>query len=355
MARLVIRGAYDGCPSCVIYAQRRRGGKYNSPLPTTKPSQDSLVEMKCQLPLALFPWVQIFFLLAALISASTLPSSTLNRFPLLPSSPRHSEEDDPRFSVRFMYGETELSVTPIFMNAVELTARYAELDFYSRVRGRHGIVLPAYPQVEIAVIPAPPATSVEVRLVIWAIYAVVLDMVYTRRWLESELEVRWEDQVKAHVYFTKQMDDSLSTSNRTQDSTRISTNETSNMASRSIVNAEFDWVPVYKPNGENLQARDVFLLTLGSIKTIAQYATTQKVLGPFHVGSELVDAHLEVWPQNRRDPRPAPPFMRYGHALEAVRRIPGWELDRRRFAEFFCSVEVMGRSAGVVLMEKGPI
>ena len=40
--------------------------------------------------------------------------------------------------------------------------------------------------------------------------------------------------------------------------------------------------------------------------------------------------------------------------LEAVRRIPGWQLARRRFAEFFCSVEVGGRSVGVILMEKGP-
>ncbi|KAL8753600.1 MAG: hypothetical protein Q9184_005375, partial [Pyrenodesmia sp. 2 TL-2023] len=179
------------------------------------------------------------------------------------------------------------------MNAVELSARYAEMDFFGRVRQRHGIVLPAYPQVEIAVIPAPPATSVEVRLVIWAIYAVVLNMVHTRRWLESESEVRWEDRVKAHLYFTKHMDDSLSSINRTQDPTPTPSSGISNMTSPFTANAQFDWIPVYKPNGETLQAKDVFLLTLGAIKTIAEYPITQQILGPFHVGSFQVDAHLE--------------------------------------------------------------
>ncbi|KAL8918112.1 MAG: hypothetical protein Q9208_007554 [Pyrenodesmia sp. 3 TL-2023] len=290
-----------------------------------------------------------------LTSASDVPSSTLNNIYLPPSSPRATNEDDARFSVRFSYGETELSVTPIFMNAVELSARYAEMDFHSRVQQRHGTVLAAYPQVEIAVIPVPPATSVQVRLVIWAIYALVLDMVNTRRWFESEMEVRWEDQVKAHIFFTKQMDDSSSSSNGTQDPVSMSTSEMSNMTSNSAVNAQFNWVPLYKPNGHTLQAKDVFVLALGAIKTIAQYPTTQQITGPFHIGSELVDAHLEVWPQGRRNPRPVPPFMRWGYALEAVRRIPGWELDRRRFAEFFCSVEVMGRPAGVIVMDKGPI
>ncbi|KAL8899095.1 MAG: hypothetical protein Q9207_006372 [Kuettlingeria erythrocarpa] len=307
----------------------------------------------------------------ALISTLDLPPSNADGLIVMsPPGPRRVEDDDPRFSVRFAYGETELSVTHVLMNAVELSARYAELDFQSRVPQRHGIVLPTYPQVEIAVIPAPPATSVQVRLVIWAIYAAVLDMVYNRPFRESEIEVRWDDQVKAHMFFTQNMDDdgprNDPRSNRTARPALISSGGKSNTtspspspspssASAAAVNAEFSWLPIYKPNGLTLAATDVFLLALGAIKTLATFGITDKVLAPFHIGSEVIDVHLEIWPRSRRQPRPLPPFMRYGSVLEAVRRIPGWELERRRFAEFFCSLEALGRGVGVVLMEKGPV
>lgn len=99
-------------------------------------------------------------------------------------------QDDSRFSMKAMYGESDLPVTPVFMNTVELLARYAEMDYMGRTRQRHGIVLPEYPQVEIAVLPAAPSTSVEVRFVVWGMYDGICDMVEKHMFKENEIALR---------------------------------------------------------------------------------------------------------------------------------------------------------------------
>ncbi|KAI4231416.1 MAG: hypothetical protein L6R40_007738 [Gallowayella cf. fulva] len=271
-----------------------------------------------------------------------------------------NDDDDPRFSMELTMSETKLPPTAVLMNSVELAARYCGMDYLGRVPQRHGIVLPQFPQIEIAVIPAPPASSVEVRLVLYTIYATILDMVYGNQFNESEAEVRWENRVKAHVYFTRPMDDRPGgASDRSMDLIIPASGNTTALPAMANntnqpLDAVFDWAPLYKPGGVILYPNDVFILALGALKVIAPYSVTEKVGGPFHVGSEIVDANLQVWLQNRRMPRPSPPFLRYGHILEAVRRIPGWQLHRHRFAEFFCTIDVGRRAVGVVLLESGP-
>ncbi|KAL8948288.1 MAG: hypothetical protein Q9222_005509 [Ikaeria aurantiellina] len=247
--------------------------------------------------------------------------------------------------------DTKLPPTAVLMNAVELSARYAEMDFLSRVPQRQGTVLATFPQIEIAVVPAPHARSVEVRLLIYTIYSLMIDMIFGKNFNESEVEVLWEGVVKAYVYFTLPLDTGSSVSDKGQELnvSVVNTNRTQDDG-----NPLFDWKPIYKPNGVNLPPNDIFLLVLGAIKTIAPFSVNEKVPWPFHIGSDLVDANLQVYFENRRQPRPTPPFFRYGHALEAVRRIPGWQLLRRRFAEFFCEIDVSRRPVGVILVEKGP-
>lgn len=88
--------------------------------------------------------------------------------------------DDPRFAMQVIYGVTDIPITPVIMNTVGLMAHYAEMDFLGGAR--HG-----YPQVEIALTPAPPAITVEVRLVIWALYGAVIDMTFNNGFKESEI------------------------------------------------------------------------------------------------------------------------------------------------------------------------
>lgn len=270
------------------------------------------------------------------------------------------DDDDPRFSMRVIMSDTTLPPTPLLMNAVELSARYAEMDYLGRTTQRSGIVLPQFPQVEIAVLPAPHSRSIEVRLIIYTIYATMLEMIFFKRFNECEVEINWEGRIKGYLYFTPPGNAAFRPSLQPQNPNASTPNRTPHLPNQQLNstpqpdNANFAWAPIYKPNGENIAPNDVFLLALGAIKVVAPFPTTEKVPGPFHIGSEGVNANLQIIMQHGRMPRPVPPFFRYSHVLEAVRRIPGWQLARRRFAEFFCSVEVGGRSVGVLLMEKGP-
>ncbi|KAL8695015.1 MAG: hypothetical protein Q9224_003466 [Gallowayella concinna] len=268
------------------------------------------------------------------------------------------DEDDPRFSMEVTMSDTKLPATAVYMNAVELAAQYARMDFLGRATQRRGVVLPQFPQVEIAIIPAPPARSVEVRLIIYTIYGLILDMAYGKNFNESEVEVKWENEVKAYIYFTPPVDNSPVANDDIMDlDSHLPADapllRQTNSTTTPPANVAFDWSPIYKPNGELLHPEDVFLVVLGAIKVLAPHPETEKVPGPFHTGSDVVDANIQIYLQNRRVSRPTPPFFRYCHVLEAVRRIPGWQLERRRFAEFFCSIEVNRRPLGVLLLEKG--
>jgi len=264
---------------------------------------------------------------------------------------------DPHFSAEDFYGEIDLPLSAVFMNAVELMAQYAEMDFGSRTRQRHGVVLPRFPQVEIAVIPASPATTIETRFVVWGLYDTVIDMVYRKKFKEIEIALKWSGQVVAHLYFTKPLDENMHTGNLT---VPIWQNQTSfSDASNVTFNADiedigrFDWRPYFKPNGNNLVPKSVFVLAMGALRAIAEHATSEKVDSPLHIGSEIVDANMQVYFWHRRSPRTRAPFFLYGHVLEVVRRTPGWMLERERFAEFFCEIGLNARPLGLVLMEKG--
>ncbi|KAL9602449.1 MAG: hypothetical protein Q9219_001873 [cf. Caloplaca sp. 3 TL-2023] len=295
------------------------------------------------------------FSLAALIPPPEPLSSIDNGSPSTFLNASLISADESRFSMRATYGEETLPATPVFLNAIELVSRYVELDNLSRTRQRHGIVLPEYPQVEIAVIPKPPARSLEVRLVIWALYGAVLDMVFKNRFRDTEIEMLWDHVAVGHIYFTRSAA-LLGTTNQTSlfENTPDTTEPSDTTPNAFDVEAgRFDWRPVYAPTGKIIPPNHVLLLLLGALKAMAPSAMTEKVPGPFHVGSELVDANLQVYLHNRRLPRTSPPFFEYGHVLLAIRRIPAWMLSRHKFAEFYCTIEVLNRPIGALLIEKG--
>ena len=277
------------------------------------------------------------------------------------STPNLGRKDDPRFSMRLLYGHTNLPLIPTFMNAVELLAQYAEMDNQSRVRQRHGEVLPNFPQVEIAVVPAAPATTVDVRLVIWAIYGSMIDMTFRKLFKETEVEILWSEETVAHIYFTIPLDEGSGIQNQTRGFALpafegpIDASETSNITTglNSGNTGTFSWKPILTPDGKKLLPQDVFILCLGTLKVVSPSPITDKVDGPFHIGSEIVDANLQAYLQDRRTPRTRPPYFQIAHIIEAARRIPGWMLERKRFGEFYSNIQVNGRPVGHVLIDKG--
>ena len=319
---------------------------------------------------------QIWFLLACtykVVNTHAFPSprQTLsNPFAtsLLVNITNLDSSIDRRFGFKALYGETNLPLTSCFMNIVELLAQYAELDWLSKVRQRHGVVLPAYPQVEIAVLPAAPATSVEVRLVIWGIWVGVRDIINRNNYHEAEFEVLWEGEVVAYIYFTKptalQLTDSNGSLGRDRPLTRIPSPNKTTSGSLDILsskqdtfdtskNGEFSWIPIIPPNAKPLTVIEVFLTVMAGLKNAAPHPASDKVPGPYASAALEVFANVQFYIHKRRAPRPKPPFFQYIHVIKALRLVPGYLLDRRIFAELFFSIDVSGVTVGEGYLEKG--
>lgn len=260
------------------------------------------------------------------------------------------ETDDPRFAMEVTYDETDLPTTPVFMNVVELLAQYAMMDYMGRIHGRHGIVLDSYPQVEIAMLPATPSASVEVRLVVWAIYGGMIEIVDKNMFRQCDIAFSWDGRLVGNVYITKPLDDVTNTISLTNG---LATPRSENSTNLDANIGRFDWIPIYKPNGQNIAPKDVFIMVMGTIKLIAVHPMNQKVEGAFHMGSAFANAHVEVYLQDRRVPRSRPPYFQYGHLLEALRRTPAWMLQNRRFADMYSSISSGTLRVGQMLLAKG--
>lgn len=163
------------------------------------------------------------------------------------------------------------------MNVVELFSHYAELDWLSKVRQRHGVVLPEYPQVEIAMLPAAPATSVEVRLVIWGLWVGIRDIINKNEFHEAEFEVFWDNVVVAYLYFTKPMEIQIASSNQTlgPDGTLtlwsprnettaevLNTSSSTQRSSDALDEGQFTWKPLFPPQAKTLTVVEVFLTVI---------------------------------------------------------------------------------------------
>ena len=275
---------------------------------------------------------------------------------------------DPRFSLRGEYGETSLPLTPCLMNVVELLAHYAEFDWVKKVRRRHGVVLPGYPQVEIALLPAAPATTIEVRLIVWGLWVAIRNMISRNSFYEAEFEIYWEQQVVAFLYITKPMDvqQISSSSNGTLGSSdepltplpslngTVSASPSSTEQSPNASNDDhFGWGPMFMPTAQKLTVYEVFLTVMAGIKNAAPHPAYAKVPGPYASAAIDIDANVQFYLHKRRQPRTRPPYFQFVHVIKALRLVPGYMLERGRFAELFFAVEVNGLQVAEGYLEKG--
>lgn len=303
------------------------------------------------------------------VNAPKQPLSEIFTTSLLLSSKAPDPRIDPRFGYKAIYGEISLPITPCFMNAVELMAQYAELDYMSKARKRHGVVLPAYPQVEMAVLPVAPATSVEIRLIIWGIWEGIRDMLNSKNgFKEAEFQIKWSGKVVAFIYFTKPLDLQRSSGNGTQDQVEkdldlsLGLNETTinvpdtlnNITSDALTDAQFTWMPLFIQGGKTLTPVEVFVTVLAGLKSAAQPAATDKVPGPFASSADGFDANMQFYLHKRRVPRTSPPFFQYIHIIKSLRLIPGYMLEKKKFADLGFGVVVSGKVIAEGILEKGP-
>ena len=303
----------------------------------------------------------------AIVSPPQSLSTSLTNSPLLNTTALDSGID-PRFGFKIQFAETDLPKTPCLMNVVELLAQYAECDWSSKVGRRSGVVLPEYPQVEFAVIPARPATSVDVRAVIWGLWVAIRDMIISNNFHELEMEILWELQVVAFIYITLPMDLQIAGQNRSLGTdepltllpgSNITTGGNigiSNMTENSpdALNAgTFSWQPIFGPTAQTLTVFEVFLTAMAGLKNAAPHPASDKVPGPYASAAIGVYANVQFYIHNRRSPRTRPPYFQYIHVIKSLRLVPGYMLERKRFAELFFSIEVDGIPVGEGYLERG--
>ena len=305
----------------------------------------------------------------AIISPSQTLSTTFTNVQSL-NTTLYNSDIDPRFGIVANYAETKIPITPCLMNIVELLANYAELDWLSSVRVRQGVVLPSYPQVEFAVIPAAPATSVEVRYVIWGIWVGIRDMVGRNNFREVEFDLYWDERAVAHMYFTKPMDLGPSSSNETRGTDEPSTlsptsngnasvildnsNSTTNLSG--TLNADgFSWEPTFPPHAKTLTIFEVFLTVIAGLKNAAPHPALDKIPGAYASAAVNVDASLQIFIHKRTTPRPRPPYFQYIHVIEALKLVSAYMLAQGRFAELFFLMQVNGLPVGDGYLRSGAV
>ena len=303
----------------------------------------------------------------AIVSPPQSLSTSFTNSPLVNTTTLDSGLD-PRFGFKIEYGETDLLKTPCLMNVVELLARYAECDWLSQVQPRQGVVLPEYPQVEFAVIPAPPAKSVEVRKVIWGIWVVIRDMISRNNFHETELEILWEMQAVAYIYVTLPMDLKIANQNRSLGTDEpltllpgsnittggnIDISNTTGYSPDALNEGDFSWQPIFGPTAQILTVFEVFLTVMAGLKNAATHGASDKVPGPYASSATDVYANVQFYIHKRRAPRTKPPYFQYIHVIKALRLVPRYMLDRKRFSELFFTMEVDGIPVGEGYLEKG--
>ena len=305
----------------------------------------------------------------AIISPSQTLSTTFTNAQLL-NTTLFSSDIDPNFGIVANYAETKIPITPCLMNIVELLANYAALDWMSSVRVRQGVVLPSYPQIEFAVIPKDPASSVEVRFVIWGIWVGIRDMINRNKFFEAEFELYWEEKVVAYMYFTKPEDPGPSSNNMTlgtdepltlsptSDGTASvmlnSSNSTTNL-SDTLNDDGFSWAPLFPPTAKTLSIFEVFLTVIAGLKNAAPHPALDKIPGAYASAAVNVDASLQIFLHKRTSPRPRPPYLQYIHVIEALKLVPAYMKAQGRFAELYFLMQVNNVAVGDGYLRSGAI
>lgn len=266
-----------------------------------------------------------------------------------------SEFPNPRFDARIGYGDDRLRSTSLLMNGVDALATLALKDQTARSSGAH-FHFERYPDVVIDVTPKYPAVDVlnEVALLcIWWGMAVVLR---ERGYKDAEIDCLWDTVVVAQVNFERS--GYLSLLNTTNALAPTAKGPGGSVSPSSLITTTNDTLLAavtpgfyFHENSQTLSIPSVFFTTITVLTAFAYYPNTDPVetWAIVRTGPEW-DTSMLFEPYSIRT---RPPFFEYRWAIEAVRQMPGFLLQQRRFAELGIRVIVDGVRVGTALLEKG--
>lgn len=259
---------------------------------------------------------------------------------------------DSRFSIRAGYSHARLQPTAVLMNAVNVAARLAVLDFNQRF-----IVdiapLQRYPDVKIDFVPVPPMIAVETKILVWGLYGGINDIVGRKQFREVEFDLLWNGKVVAWLRFEKAVIDMveepaggkqptikpqvLQTSiqndtmpPRLQTDTGLTTNPT-----------PFAFSAQYTPYSKPLSIFQVFMSVFSALVQIAPLAATSDVKELAYEAQDF-NSRIVVFKKDRKVRQ----IFEYRWLVEGLKRIPEFMFESARFAELEWEIVVNGKEVG---------
>lgn len=124
-------------------------------------------------------------------------------------------------------------------------------------------------------------------------------------------------------------------------------------SSDALNEGQFKWHPLFTPASKTLTVVEVFLTVMAGLKNAAPHPASDKIPGPYASAAVDVYANVQFYLHRRRIPRLKPPFFQYIHVIKALRLVPGYMLEKKRFSELFFSIDVSGVPVGEGYIEKG--
>lgn len=272
-----------------------------------------------------------------------------------------SDGVDSRFQIRAQYDDPDLNSLSCLFNAVNALALLADADFLSRLPGSHRFTLPAYSNVDIAFEPVPPATDIEVRVMVWGLYYGIYDMLEGPNFKNVTFDLLWQRVLVAQMRFEKptdaeesatalpsDTDPSLNNTNATANTLTTTNNLTTTTTKTTDPNPPNPTF-AYIFEGEKLYLQEVFITVLATLKTLAEYPADNPV-SPFATGAQDVDAKMSFVPSEHPSTIPA---LRYRDVTAAVKQVPAYMLENGMFAELVILFMVGEVEVGTGLIEQG--
>ena len=231
-------------------------------------------------------------------------------------------DEDPHFSNRTRYGDTDLNRMSPLSNTIESLATLALNDWEARIPGFHGHA-PA-PHVIIVVTPASSATDIPNEVAVSCIHYGVLALIMEAEFKEAEFDCRYDGASIASVFIdTTQTYSTFSIGNVTQ-ANNIST------TSLNATENDFNFVR----NAKTLTIWEVYIMILVSLKAVAKFPSSDAVKAfvaqPAEQIRYLCDAYMLFVGESIRI---TPPYFEYKLITEALRQLPSWLHSQGRFAE----------------------
>ncbi|KAK4696537.1 hypothetical protein P7C71_g1396, partial [Lecanoromycetidae sp. Uapishka_2] len=265
-----------------------------------------------------------------------------------------AEPINPRFRIEVVYGPTQFNSISCLMTAVNALSILADIDYHGQVRELH-YTMTQYPDFVIDLQPVGLATDVENRFAVWGLYLTTKTIVEARKSRECETALYWDEDIVGLLSFKnpgtpppKGVDNG---SRFGSFNGSISTNAMN--WNYSSPDTQVDIIFHAAPDAPSLNYLDVFITVMATLKDLAQFPSTQRMTAFAARAGQGYDAKISFPAED--PPRTRPPYFQVRWAIEVVRQLPAWVLNRGRWSEVGWAIVIGGQFVGEGVLERGTV